>query len=263
MLLVVPFEIIGYLLDMVLHIGEETSATVGGAVGTVIGIVVVGGKSLLVASSASLIQALKKGWWLIASSFGLLLFGLVSVVISEGLQVADGWPFRLLTTLVLCGAIGIFEEGMYRGLLLGGLLDVCGRTRRGLFGAAIVSSVLFGMAHIEWWVLGPDMLLIAQAVLKIVQTGALAFFLAALVIRTGTIWGGALLHALDDFLLMFISIVLSGESLEVGYVSTGPDGLEIVVLYLVMIVLYIPLVVSGVRMLKEAPIPDRGAFHKE
>ena len=44
--------------------------------------------------------------------------------------------------------------------------------------------------------------------------------------------------------------------------SSGADALPTVILYSVIIVLYLPIVWRGVRMLAECDPPQLGAFHK-
>ena len=68
---------------------------------------------------------------------------------------------------------------------------------------------------------------------------------------------------MSDLLIMIPSIGLLGESATVSYVNSGEDAIATIVLYLVVIAVYLPLVWSGVKMLREVPVPDRGAFHKD
>ena len=134
-----------------------------------------------------------------------------------------------------------------------------GGTRRGLVVSVIVTSLAFGAAHVMWTELDyTDALQVAQAVLKVMQTGIYAVFLSAQVVRTREVWGVGLLHGLDDWLLLVVSVVLGGGSIETEYVAAGDDALPTSILYLVVIALYIPLLVRGIKMLKKAPVPDYG-----
>lgn len=259
----VMFELAGYLVGSLLGIDLNTAVTVGAAIGACAGVMLLGGKSLLVPTRVSFLLALKKGWWAILVSGALMAVSLVWSAIDGETIVEPGWAMRGANMAVLCAAIGIYEETMFRGLLLEGLMDIWGGNRRGIVRAAIVSSLLFGFAHIDWIGLSYlDPLSLLQAGLKIVQTGTYGFFLAALVIRAKSCMGAAFLHGFDDLLLMIPSMVLLGGPVDVEYVSTGEDAWALVCVYVVMIVLYIPLVVKGIRMLSQVPAPDRGAFHK-
>lgn len=257
------FQVLGFLVGMLFGDSGELSATIGSAVGALLGIVVLGGKALLKPSKESLAMAFKKGWWAVMVSFGLFVFEVVETFVVEKATVVSDWPVRMIWLVMFCAAIGLAEEGMFRGLLLGGILDVKGSDRRGVVAAAMISALLFGVAHVEWWAIDyVDALQLVQAVLKVLQTGTLGFFLAALVIRGRSIWGAAIIHGLDDFLLMIPSIGLLGQSAEVEYVTAGENALPTIILYTVIILLYLPLVIKGRRLLKDAPAPDHGAFHK-
>jgi hypothetical protein len=139
-----------------------------------------------------------------------------------------------------------------------------GGTRRGLVASVIATSLAFGAAHVMWTELDyMDPLQVAQAILKVMQTGIYAVFLSAQVMRTREVWGVGLLHGLDDWLLLVVGIVLGGESLETEYVAAGDDALPTIILYLVVIVLYIPLLVRGIKAIKKAPVPDYGPLCEE
>lgn len=87
---------------------------------------------------------------------------------------------------------GLWEEGMWRGVVLGLL-----RTRGVWFGV-VVSSLLFGLAHLGNSALrGFSVLVVLQALGAALQ----GVGLAALRLRTNTIWPLILLHALHDISL--------------------------------------------------------------
>ncbi len=258
------FQVIGYLIGNLFGDTGELSATLGSAVGAACGMAVLGGANLMRLDAKAIVLSFKKGWWVILVSAALCVFGLIESFVIEHGTLTQDWPMRMLWLCALCASIGFSEEGMFRGILLGGVLDVCGKNRREIMMAAGISALLFGVAHLEWWSINwLDPLQALQAVLKMLQTGTLGFFLAALVIRGKNVWGVAIIHGLDDFLIMIPSIGLLGQSAEVSYVNAGDAAIATIVLYAIVIAVYMPLVISGVKMLKEVPAPDQGPFHKE
>ena len=96
-------------------------------------------------------------------------------------MVSD-WPLQLALVIMLCLLVGTFEEGLFRGIVFSGLLARFGETRRGLIGAVIVSSLIFGFVHVTPSIMngqvvtGLDM---AQAALKTCKPASWARFLAA------------------------------------------------------------------------------------
>ena len=264
--LVFIFEIVGYLVSAIpgMPLGQEVLVTFAGAAGACVSVVILGGRKLLSCRGDTIVLALKKGWWVLATSLGLTVYGVVASVLENETVVEDGWPLRLLEVLVLCIGIGVFEEACFRGLIFGSLLDAGGKSRKGLYIVTIFASLLFGMAHIDWFGMDyADPLSILQAVLKTVQTGLFGFFLCALVMRSKSVWGAALLHALSDFIIMIPGMVLLNGPMDVSYVSKGEEAIAVIVLYIVFIVCYIPLAIIGRSMLSKQPLPDFGPFHKE
>ncbi len=98
----------------------------------------------------------------------------------------------LLTLMVAYAATAFFEEGTYRGLILGLLRP------RGVWTSVIVSSLLFGLVHLTNIVLRGNPGLIALQALGAATDGV---GMAALRIRTRTVWPGIALHAVHDLFL--------------------------------------------------------------
>lgn len=170
---------------------------------------------------------------------------------------ASQWGPQLLATLALCLGVGFFEEGLFRGVFLNGLLSKTGSTFGGVVSAVLVSSLLFGVAHVvpsflDGGVVGA--LGIAQALLKTLQAGTLGFFFSCVYLRTRSLWGVSLIHALHDFIPLGCSTLLNG-TIEGTYIATGPTALALVAVYLGYLALYIPLVVESVWLLRGVAVP--------
>lgn len=104
---------------------------------------------------------------------------------------------------VLSLAAGLGEELAYRGYVLGPLAGVLGVT-----GAAVVSSVIFGLLHAY------------QGVLGVARTAALGGILAWGYLASGSLWPAVAAHALLDVLL---GIVLAERMMVPGDPSGVPD----------------------------------------
>ncbi|MBQ9005074.1 MAG: CPBP family intramembrane metalloprotease, partial [Atopobiaceae bacterium] len=157
------------------------------------------------------------------------------------------------------------EEGMFRGLLFGGLLARLGERKNGIWWAVIISSVAFGCAHVTLDDFDPNNLLtFAQGFLKVVQTGIYAVMLCAVVLKTKNLVGAMLVHAIDDWLLFVVAIGLFGEPLETEYVSAdSEEGLATIIFYLIIIALYLPTFIKALREIKRIQAPQFGPFVTE
>ncbi|WP_314026068.1 CPBP family intramembrane glutamic endopeptidase [Olsenella uli] len=222
--------------------------------------ILAGGARLLCADRAGLGYAWHVIWPFIVASVVMMAMQLFSYA-EAGEAVAEDWVWGVGYEALLCLGIGLFEELMCRGLLLNALLAVLGRRRWGVAVAAGVVSLVFGVLHISWASVDlADALQLAQAVLKVTQTALYSFALCVVVARTQSVVGVALLHGLDDFLIMFVPNGVFGEPDTTAYVSAGSDALPTIVFYAVVIAVYAPLAVRAARELARAPMPERGAF---
>jgi len=102
----------------------------------------------------------------------------------------------LAYTLVVLST-GFFEEILFRGLALRLMLQRWGKTRRGIYAAVLVTSLLFGPAHLINLIQG------RLAPLACLTQVAYALFFgvifAACVLRNRSIWPMMLMHAAFDF----------------------------------------------------------------
>lgn len=262
--LVVLFEVFGVVFASLFSWDLELPVILSGALGATLCVVILGGKKLYAPAKEEFVYAWKQGWWVVAVSFGLMVLEVGATIAAREQLVTDNWQIRMFSVLLLCLCVGVSEEALFRGMLLGGMLDAFGKSKRGIVIGITVIAVLFGAAHVDWMSLEfGQPLEVIQAILKTMQTGTYGFFLACVVAKTGNLWGAIILHALDDYLLMIPSICFLGESPSTNYVASGDAAMENIMAYVVVTLLYLPLVWKGVRMLGTISAPQRGALHKE
>ncbi len=173
--------------------------------------------SLLAVVTAVLLARLN--WWKTAGFqqpsrwFFLLLFWLpilpLALNLIGGMKVASVAPWRISVFLLVSMLVGFVEEGIFRGLMVQALFP------KGVWTAAVVPTLLFGLAHCVNLALGEN----AQAVaLQLVYTTMIyGFGSAALVIYTKTIWPIVVIHALVDF----AAWLQAGTSLKTTGVTFG------------------------------------------
>lgn len=257
-------QIVGFVVVALVHVPEEGLSGIAlyqafAAGGVVLGMVLLSGTAWLRPSREDVSYMWRRGWPILAGDVALLLF-MLGELIAEGATISPDWFFNLVLTAAVCIGIGIFEELMFRGIVLNGLLAVTGKSHRGTMAAVVVTSLFFGIAHIDIMTDFSDPLLAAQAVLKIVQTGLFSIVVCEIVLRTHRLGGASLFHGLSDFLLMFPSLVLVGENLSVNYVSSGQEGVESIVVYLVVIAFYLPFAIRALRGMRRDRLAYRGVF---
>lgn len=221
---------------------------------------VAAGCNIIVPNAKSIGLSFKKSIYPLVVALVMGVFVLLGTAMKNEGMVSD-WPLQLALVIMLCLLVGTFEEGLFRGIVFSGLLARFGETRRGLIGAVIVSSLIFGFVHVTPSIMngqvvtGLDM---AQAALKTLQAGILGAFLAALFLKTRNIWGIALVHGLNDLFVMLGDALFSGTTSTTYVNNDAMMASASVVMYGVFFLLYIPIIVSTVRMLKQVEVPCKG-----
>ena len=257
-------EIVAFLLVLALNISDDSLwvqilPECFGAAAALACVIALGGRSLLSSSRKDIAYTFRFGWWCMAISVALAVYEQYSYV-AEGTVIDPGWQTRLVECAIFCLAIGFLEELMFRGLFFNGLLSAMGDTHKGVFRAVIITSVAFGMAHVDYTTDFVDALSAVQALLKIVQTGEYSILLCVIMLQTREVVGVSLFHGLDDFVIIAPGIALYHESADIDYVSTGEDAIPVIIYYLVIIALYLPFVIKSLRVLRKSQVVWQGAF---
>lgn len=172
---------------------------------------------------------------------GILAVGAVCTTVAFWYPLPSGTSqgspdWRLFPlVIVFCLATGLFEEGLFRGVLTDALIRGLAGRRGGVFLAAAVSSGIFGLLHISGGLADANNVVsLWQMVLKPVQAGLFGFVMAGLYLRTHNITGIALLHAVYDLIVMTPYLLVSG-ALPTGYVTGDTGDLLILVLSTVLL----------------------------
>lgn len=259
---IVVAEVLGFILVLLFNISDSIMTQAipegFGAAAAVIGVVALGGSKMLKPSLKDVAHAFRFGWWCLAVTFALLGFDLV-IYVTEGTPVNPHWLSAVFKLAVFCLFIGIFEECLFRGVVFQALLGLLGETHRGVVRAVLITSVVFGIAHVSTDDFG-NALSIVQALLKIVQTGLYSVLLCTIVLRTHKLGGVSLFHAFDDFVIVTPGIAFFNESIDIDYVVQGDEALPTIMYYLLVIALYTPFVIKSFREIEREQYVYRGAF---
>lgn len=211
------------------------------------------------------VHVLKHSTWLRGSGYFFLLAFVPTVIglisdIHAGTPLASDWVLSLALALAFDLVVGMYEEGQFRGLIFGMLLPRFGRTRKGLFFASIVASLVFGIEHVNI-LAGTEPVIIIQHVLKVLQVGILGMFFCALTFREKSLWPAIILHGLWDFSADLGTLPFEPPA-NPSYTQSGAGAWDLVLSYLYYILLELPLLIQAILILKDAKVPDGGWFAK-
>ena len=146
--------------------------------------------------------------WLVAwPLMVVLLIGLLPLL-SGDVIIDTSKPLMTSIFILMNFLIGLAEELLVRGVILGVLLLKWGNTKNGIMMCVIVSSVIFGGAHIGNFIADPDILVATLS--QLIYATFIGMFFAALVIRSQTIWIAIILHGAIDFFGQLQQIAVGG-----------------------------------------------------
>ncbi len=206
----------------------------------------------------------KFGWSVLIGLFFLVIaalpaIGSIGVAISKN-NIPSNFITKEISYFLFALTIGVFEESMFRGVLLHGILRKTGKTRSGVWIAILVSSLVFGTFHVTNYIFGGnyDLTGILQTIGKILQTGIFGILLSAIYLKTKNFWGISFVHALNDFFaFQGLIFVVSQRG---GYVQSGTAGNMMTLGYLVMFILYLPALIKAIKIVKQLKVPEYGLF---
>lgn len=155
------------------------------------------------------------GWIVLPVTAIVALFWASFVVMADGRPLATS----LQSIALLSVLIGLFEELLFRGVLLHGL-----RSRMTAGWAVVVSGVLFGLFHAVNAVIGQDLLLTA---IQIAGATGLGLFFGAITVLARSLWPAIALHALwDAFALSApVAFALLQQADPASLPQPGPQAL--------------------------------------
>lgn len=183
----------------------------------------------------------KKLWlcWPLAA----LMIPLVWDILS-GNTVFNAEPIDYILYFVLNLSVGFYEELMGRSFALNLMLQKWGKTKKGLYYAIFVSSILFGVIHLTTVILGKRELI--PGIGQMFYTTFFGIFFGACYIRYHSVWPPMFLHTLFD-------LFGSANSLTSGFGAVQKASVSDTMLN---VVYFIPLLICGIFLLRKVKLPD-------
>ena len=179
--------------------------------------------------------------YVILNSMGFLVMSLImgSVLllsnIEEQVPLNDNPVLGLIIVFLMFISVGLFEELAFRAVINDAIIYKFREKRYVFVLSAVVSSLVFGAAHIVGEFDAASAIAWGQAVAKTLETGVFGLALLILYWKTRNIWACGVAHGLFDFFAgytegLFVPMKTSGSS----YINTGEDGLQILITYFVI-----------------------------
>ena len=176
--------------------------------------------------------------YVILNSMGFLVMSLImgSVLllsnIEEQVPLNDNPVLGLIIVFLMFISVGLFEELAFRAVINDAIIYKFREKKYVFVLSAVVSSLVFGAAHIVGEFDATSAIAWGQAVAKTLESGVFGLALLILYWKTRNIWACGVAHGLFDFFAgytegLFVPMKTSGSS----YINTGEDGLKILITY--------------------------------
>ena len=176
--------------------------------------------------------------YVILNSMGFLVMSLImgSVLllsnIEEHVPLKDNPVLGLIIVFLMFISVGLFEELAFRAVINDAIIYKFREKKYVFVLSAVVSSLVFGAAHIVGEFDAASAIAWGQAVAKTLESGVFGLALLILYWKTRNIWACGVAHGLFDFFAgytegLFVPVKTSGSS----YINTGEDGLKILITY--------------------------------
>jgi len=150
---------------------------------------------------------------------------------------------------------GLTQELVFRGLVLCALVQAWGRSRSALIKSALVSSLVFGLAHainlVTVLVTGDQAA--AMVGMQMVSTLLAGIYYAALVFHGGTLWPVAVIHAALNATINVRAIATP------GFEETMSAWVTIVLSQIPMVILGVYLLLRKSARAEDARVEPQGA----
>ncbi len=125
------------------------------------------------------------------------------------------FPDIVYGVVVLFG-IGFREESLFRGIVVNNIAKKYITDRKGIYITIIISGVIFGAIHMTNIFVGVD---VFSAFIQSVVAMGIGFYLGAVYLRGGSLWGLILLHSITDAASLFYSIFTTNNGTEVDTIN--------------------------------------------
>lgn len=226
------------------------------------------GKETLKFDMGGIKQSFKIGYYAIIVDFLLFMIQIVPLILFASGSISSYWYINIIQSAILCVFVGIFEECLFRGIIFNSFLAKMGDTKSGIISAMVISSLIFGMVHILAFFFEGNAITItslSQALLKTLQTGMFGFLLCGIYLKTKSIWGIALIHALTNLFLISGSGIISTQASSVAtssYIGSNSMGLILIGVYIFSCLISIPFIIISVKIVNSIELPQYGIFRK-
>lgn len=190
---------------------------------------------------------------------GFLSILIVCTTIKSLNDLNENWLYLSCIYFIITLMIGFFEESLFRGIIVNGLIKVMPKTKKGLYVAIIMSGIIFGLVHIIWDLpncLDCSIAVIMKMVFKIITIGITGILLASLYLKTKNIWACMIIHTIMDFIPLLASALVGINGVSQQVVYGNMNSIVFLVNIFLSFLYCIPNLIIALSVLKKLEPPE-------
>ena len=139
---------------------------------------------------------------LIGSSYSLIL----SIVFVKQYKLYFPGVYIIVSIIFQMIGVAFFEEILFRGILINTILYRFSKNKRSIYYAIIISSAVFGLAHLSNLINRPSVL--AGVISQVVYATTIGILYSIIYIKYRNIWSVIIIHSLFNLISVFPFIFL-------------------------------------------------------
>ena len=195
----------------------------------------------------------------IVKGFLLAWFGFVYIAVSfvitlmsnlENSFIAPNIFYLLIVVLHPFIGTGLFEEVLYRGLVLKLLLKYTGSSKREIVSAVVISSTIFGLLHAVNIIAGAPVL---PTISQIISATATGLFFAVVYLRTKILWIPIFFHGLLNLSVQIFDAIISPVTqYQTAESQSGAQvGMDITGFIIMTLLSTLPILIAALILLRK------------
>lgn len=136
----------------------------------------------------------------------MLIIAVPNLLVGFTSTLSDNFNiYNIVSLLLFCISIGIYEEFLCRAWIQNEFLERFGNNRKEVLISIFTSSLIFGVMHFINILAGQS---IPETIIQVIQATGAGIYLGSIYYRTKNIWGVIILHSFYDFSLLLSDVNL-------------------------------------------------------
>lgn len=206
-------------------------------------------RSVFECGTKGFLQGLLLGWPFILAAI-VTLIG--SFLVTGDATFVNPKPQEIMLFMIMILFVGFIEEVLFRGIVLKSILNKYGNSKHGIIISVIVSSFVFGLAHIVTLMIHPQ--LVMYTITQVIYCTLAGVLFSIIYLRCQNIFALVMLHTIIDISSLLPVVFYPSNNL----VLTSDTGIAELLTY---VLLHIPFLMIAAIYAKKFLVKSCAEMH--